>query len=325
MTFKTWSFAQANHSTTPASTPPQNLTLSSDPILPIAPADPPPLTGFVLLPAAPSFQDLLPVDPPVHINGTEMGETLIGNGYNNRILGWGGDDIISGRGGNDWLDGGTGNDSLRGGDGEDELFGWLGHDYLLGGEGNDVLHGEDGDDGLEGDRGNDLLYGGEGNDDLLGGENNDVLHGEDGNDDLEGDYGDDLLYGGRGADDLYGRVGNDVLQGYGFSDGEIDDLTGGGGVDTFVLGDGQRCFYMGEGHAVIEDFASSFHGDILLLNGYSQYEIRYRYHEGSVGDFFKDGELYSNGDLIALFPYMEVNAYLGLGNFRYVYSGFDQG
>jgi len=74
---------------------------------------------------------------------------------------------------------------------------------INGGEGNDLLRGTDGDDQIFGRRGNDRLFGGDGNDQATG---------------------------GRGNDRVFGGAGDDILRG--------ETLTGGAGMDTFVLTSG---------------------------------------------------------------------------------------
>ena len=107
-----------------------------------------------------------------NLNGTELGDSLIGGGANNRFDGGEGDDTLIGGGGADHLIGGEGNDILIGGisafsgpqpgDGADHLEGGAGNDLLRGGDGDDVLEGGDGDDNLRGDAGSDTLDGGAG-------------------------------------------------------------------------------------------------------------------------------------------------------------------
>ena len=71
---------------------------------------------------------------------------------------------------------------------------------------------------------------------------------------ITGTEGNDVLNGTAGNDTLLGNGGDDVLNGYGNQVGEIDTLTGGGGADTFKLGDENAFFYGGAGHAIITDF-----------------------------------------------------------------------
>ena len=71
--------------------------------------------------------------------GTNMGDVMNGNGYDNIINGADGDDIINGGRGNDELLGGAGNDTLKGGRGKDTLEGGAGKDILNGGAGADTF------------------------------------------------------------------------------------------------------------------------------------------------------------------------------------------
>jgi Ca2+-binding RTX toxin-like protein len=81
---------------------------------------------------------LLGATPPSEIiEGSNGGETLTGDGSDNRIYAYGG---------NDQLEGGDGNDILRGGSGTDTLLGQAGNDILIGGQGNDSMTGAAGVD-----------------------------------------------------------------------------------------------------------------------------------------------------------------------------------
>uniref|UniRef100_UPI00398C12D3 calcium-binding protein n=1 Tax=Polaromonas sp. YR568 TaxID=1855301 RepID=UPI00398C12D3 len=54
--------------------------------------------------------------------GTELNDTLIGDGNANTLSGGDGDDIVDGAAGNDVLSGGTGADQVRGGGGDDQIL-----------------------------------------------------------------------------------------------------------------------------------------------------------------------------------------------------------
>jgi Ca2+-binding RTX toxin-like protein len=96
---------------------------------------------------------------------------------------------------------------------------------------------------------NDNFYGTNRADRFDGGQGDDLLVGREGNDSLTGGSGNDLLVGGTGNDFLSGGSGNDTLKGVedqGDSAairglGEIDTLTGGAGIDRFILG--EKTFY----------------------------------------------------------------------------------
>jgi hypothetical protein len=71
------------------------------------------------------------------------------------------------------------------------------------------------------------------------------------NDDLTGTTGNDVLWGGLGNDRLNGAGADDAGQ------DEIDMLCGGGGKDTFVLGDATTGFYDdGTGALGVQDYAT---------------------------------------------------------------------
>jgi len=91
---------------------------------------------------------------------------------------------------------------------------------------------------------NDVFYGTFGADQFDGGQGDDFLDGQGGNDSLTGNIGDDSLVGGFGNDFLSGGSGNDTLKGviggvnnYLVGTGEIDTLSGGAGIDRFILGE----------------------------------------------------------------------------------------
>jgi len=91
---------------------------------------------------------------------------------------------------------------------------------------------------------NDSFYGTDRADRFDGGQGDDLLVGREGNDSLTGSTGNDSLVGGTGNDFLSGGSGNDTLRGVDYSIstaigalGEIDTLTGGEGIDRFILGE----------------------------------------------------------------------------------------
>ncbi len=89
-----------------------------------------------------------------NVDGSELGDTIIGEHGANFLNGWGGDDIIYGFGGDDVISGGEGSDQLRGDGstsgvgpfGNDQIFGEGGDDYMNGGAGVDYFDGGDGAD-----------------------------------------------------------------------------------------------------------------------------------------------------------------------------------
>ncbi|GJD21672.1 hypothetical protein RIVM261_066280 [Rivularia sp. IAM M-261] len=161
---------------------------------------------------------------------------------------------------------------------------------------NYVLYGTLNQNSIDGGNGNDKIYGLQDNDFLRGLNGNDQIFGGDGNDQTFGDNGNDLLYGERGSDKLFGGDGNDLLDGWykSFQGGQFDELTGGKGSDTFVLGDKtDGVYYLGDGYAKIQDFRL-LEGDKLQLTG----NVRdYSISSGSSGSWSL-GLNYKN-DLIA--------------------------
>jgi Ca2+-binding RTX toxin-like protein len=193
------------------------------------------------------------------------------------------DQYLDGNGGNDTLLSGSGNDNLNGVAGMDSLNSGSGDDYLYGGIGSNI----------DGGSGTDYLYleyfgsfgqfkntanitldssGSSFGSDSTIIQNIEyfVFEGSNGNDfidvsatnydqGLQGNGGNDTLLSGSGNDHLSGGDGNDTLTGAGTSNlnlgvSEIDFLTGGSGVDLFILGD----------NAYYDDHNTSTIGD----NGY---------------------------------------------------------
>ncbi|MDI9238641.1 calcium-binding protein [Lysobacter sp. LF1] len=167
------------------------------------------------------------------INGYASGDVLSGLAGDDRLSGNEGDDTLDGGDGNDTLDGGAGNDELVGASGTDSLRGGDGDDQLDGGEGNDSLQGAGGDDSLVGGNGNDSLDGGAGRDTLQGGIGGDWIGGGAGDDVLVGGLDNDMLQGGVGSDLYQFAVGDgqDTIDNYDSSDGRIDALVLGAGID----------------------------------------------------------------------------------------------
>lgn len=211
-------------------------------------------------------------------------------GGNDRIWGGAGNDSIFGdaqimtdfaKGGNDSLFGDGGNDTMNGD--ASALFANAqgGNDHLFGGDGNDTVRGDAGQLSGNAQGGNDKLFGGTGNDFIFG-DSTFML------DNTQG--GNDFLVGGEGNDALFGDSspvrtrtgGNDILIGVepasaqpGF--GEVDNLTGNGGSDRFVLGDARTPYYVGQGevdHGIIQDFRFADQ-DVIQLHGQAiNYELK---------------------------------------------------
>lgn len=235
------------------------------------------------------------------LSGRDGEDTLRGGPKNDTIGGDRGDDLLLGNDGDDAIRGSLGNDILLGGEGNDNLEGGFGADYLSGQNGNDDLSGSSGDDYIVGEDGNDTARGGSGRDFVYGGNGHDVLYGDgtfcegdtyevdgdlsaaitplcsepgetesdyisggNGRDWLYGEWGNDTLIGGAGSDNLEGGDGNDRLQGYGDdTSSQFDQMTGGEGADTFILGDAFRAF---SGFASILDFDWA-EGDKIQVHG----------------------------------------------------------
>jgi Ca2+-binding RTX toxin-like protein len=178
--------------------------------------------------------------------GTDQGDTLVGDDWQNDLTGGDGNDRIYGHGYDDSLRGGDGVDLLYGHGGDDGISAGLGDDSIDGGTGTDFLTFRASPnevwasliEGRAEGEGIDTLFGIEG---IAGSEFDDILIGDSGSNGLSGDGGRDLLYGRRGDDSLtdshgngdefYGNRGNDFLSSH--NNGGLDDTPDllDGGID----------------------------------------------------------------------------------------------
>jgi Ca2+-binding RTX toxin-like protein len=153
-------------------------------------------------------------------------------------------------------------------------------DNLIGTSINNDIFGNGGDDTLSAFDSDSILDGWSGNDSLIGGSGNDILLGYTGN---------DILMAGAGNDGVGGEAGNDLLNGYGQTNFEYDYLSGGVGVDTFMLGDASGVFYEQAGFATVIDFEGT-EGDKLQVFGNSS--------DYSISEFDGGTDIYYQDDLI---------------------------
>lgn len=91
-----------------------------------------------------------------NVDGSELGDTIVGDSNANWLNGWGGDDVVIGFAGDDIIDGGEGNDQLRG-DGTSSYRGVSGNDQIFGGGGDDIMWGGGGVDYFDGGEGVDRV------------------------------------------------------------------------------------------------------------------------------------------------------------------------
>ncbi|MEH2457819.1 DVUA0089 family protein [Nostoc sp.] len=200
-------------------------------------------------------------------NSPSGNDTLNGAAGNDNLFGGTGNDSLIGGIGNDTLDGGLGTDSLNGGVGDDTYLIDSAADTITetANSGTDTvrsavtytlginlekltLTGTSAINGI-GNSLNNILFGNTVNNTLNGRAGDDTLDGNFGNDTLNGEDGNDSLQGGPGNDILNGGSGNDILIGVWPGSplppglGETDILTGGVGLDRFVLGDATNVFY----------------------------------------------------------------------------------
>ncbi|WP_375506066.1 calcium-binding protein [uncultured Nostoc sp.] len=200
-------------------------------------------------------------------NSLSGNDTLNGADGNDNLFGGTGNDSLIGEIGNDTLDGGLGSDSLNGGVGDDTYVIDSASDTITeaNNSGIDTVRSSVPytlDANLEnlrlregsaingtGNSLNNIVFGNTANNTLNGRAGDDTLDGSNGNDTLNGDNGNDSLQGGPGNDILNGGSGNDILIGVFPSSplspglGETDTLTGGVGLDRFVLGDAINVYY----------------------------------------------------------------------------------
>lgn len=217
-----------------------------------------------------------------NVDGTQLDDTITGDGFANVLNGNAGDDWINGGGANDTIEGGNGNDLLLGGDGNDRLGGGSGNDQLRGGAGNDIFDGGSGQDLFYGEDGNDTLkivngWNGGYGEVFIGGTGIDTFdlsgtNGLNANVNLtDGQFedivfpgygialssienviagsGNDILTGSAEVNRLEGLAGNDQLFGLVGNDFLLggdgnDSLDGGEGRDTMTGGDGDDTYYV---------------------------------------------------------------------------------
>ncbi len=244
--------------------------------------------GFQFTGAATGFDQLVSIE---NLTGSNLADTLRGDGGNNVLNGLTGPDQLFGNGGNDTLLGGIGNDQLNGDSGNDFLFGEGGLDTLRGGIGNDFLNGGSGADNMNGgdqndtyivDNVGDAVF--ESFNDALGGVdtvlssathalgfgiehltltgssaingtgniNNNIITGNSAANVLSGGAGNDTISGLAGNDFINGGTGNDLMTG----GAGKDFLTGGSGFDTFDY-NAPSDSPVGAGRDVITDFVGN--------------------------------------------------------------------
>lgn len=250
----------------------------------------------------------------IFVNTLSSIENLIGSQGNDTILGSTADNYLYGGTGNDSISGGSGNDTLDGGSGNDTLIGGLGNDTYYVDSIGDVVQ-EAPNEGTDtvfasvsytlGANVENLILTGTSNINGAGNDLDNVIQGNAGNNFLTSGNGNDTLIGGAGQDYMYGEAGNDILNGYGGTVGETDQLTGGTGADTFIVGDATKVFYLGAGNgdfAVIAD-VNTAEGDKIQLHGDATNYLMGVGNAG-VGTSAADGFLYYNNngaiDLVAI-------------------------
>lgn len=92
-----------------------------------------------------------------HADGSDQGDTIVGDKGDNFLDGREGDDLIKGGKGADGISGSEGDDTIEGGGGSDELYGDDGDDTIDGGKGDDLISGGSGKNTVEGGAGTDVF------------------------------------------------------------------------------------------------------------------------------------------------------------------------
>ncbi len=115
--------------------------------------------------------------------------------------------------------------------------------------------------------GNDRITGTDANEFIGGAEGDDYLDGKGGSDKLLGGDGNDTLLGGLGNDDLQGGDGYDTLTGWGGGINEIDQLKGGSGADTYLLGNSNSVFYTSSANSDYAKIVNLEADDKIQLKG----------------------------------------------------------
>jgi Ca2+-binding RTX toxin-like protein len=256
------------------------------------------------------------------LNGTSLGETIMGSELSDFIYGRGGNDFLYGNGGDDRLDGGSGADQLFGGVGNDIYYVDNVGDAVIenAGEGRDLVvssiswtlganvenltltgtaangTGNSLNNVIRGDSSANILSGGDGNDDLAGRGGNDSLLGGAGNDRLYSGSGNDLLDGGAGFDTAsYATAGSRVLVDLSVSTGQY---TAGAGTDTLVSIEGLIGSPFDDsliGNAGNNRISGGAGNDYLTGGGGAD-----RLTGGSGGDYFYY-DAFDNGDVLTDF------------------------
>jgi Ca2+-binding RTX toxin-like protein len=229
-----------------------------------------------------------------NVVGTGLGDTIYGDGGDNRIAPGAGNDIVDGRGGIDTIDysaarasvsvslsdgradeSGTyetfaettaagavlveaddyGSSSDRL-TGIENVVGSAFHDSLYGDRGANRLEGGDGDDYIVGGLGEDVILGGAGDDHLVGDGEFGSASSIGDRDTMDGGDGHDIVSGGAGADILYGGAGEDALYGE-----QGDDMLVGGAGNDFMRGGAGVDTYDGGDHDSTGFLLNNNHGD----------------------------------------------------------------
>ena len=203
-----------------------------------------------------------------NVNGTQLVDTIIGDGANNALYGNGGNDNIQGGAGADFISGGNGDDLIQGGAGDDTLTAGSGRDQIYGNDGNDRFYIEQGWNGGIGE----AFFGGAGTDtfdastvifvgfsatinlqdgiftdtnfpgyeiwlssveNAIGTDEDDLITGSGENNVLTLGAGNDNAWGLGGNDTIFGDAGNDIIRG----GAGADVLNGGAGTDLVTYFD----------------------------------------------------------------------------------------
>ena len=223
------------------------------------------------------------------VRGSNFGDSLMGDGQENRLAGIGGNDSLYGNGGKDAFLGGAGEDRIDGGEGIDriafaaltagvtvDLSAGTGHggdaagdvyisienvtgtdnaDNITGDGGSNLLYGLEGDDTIYGGDGNDIVRGGKGVDELFGGADIDTLDFRDSMASVAFNFRDGFAFSGGTFDSSFNGFENFIGSGYGDSgngNAAANRLDGADGNDTMSGGSGDDTMIGGAGDDLLD-------------------------------------------------------------------------
>lgn len=270
------------------------------------------------------------------IIGSDVSNTLDGNGGTDQIFASGGDDIILHGEGDDLYDGGTGSDTVDYSEvglgdnsglfidlvngvvvnsSDNEQDNLVSIENVIGGYQDDYLSGNSADNTIDGFLGDDTIFGLDGNDILVGNGGADSLQGGNGDDTIIID-GDDIWYSGdAGIDTLIYIPRNGSVPvtdfNYALDQGGFENAEFGAGNDTIYGGESNNNISGGAGN----DTLFGFGGDDTLIGGDGMDSLQGG--DGNDRIVFDEDDIWWSGD-----SGIDTAVYVGSGNITYA---LDQG